>query len=98
MSLYAANNIASAIRNFGKRGYAKLRGLILNAKNLENETDIVNEALKEIGTQLTHYIPRCTEIQEAENNGGTVFECLTESVMQGVYSELADKIVSQSED
>ena len=33
MSLYAANNIASAIRNFGKRGYAQLRGLILNAKN-----------------------------------------------------------------
>ena len=28
MSLYAANNIASAIRNFGKRGYAQLRGLI----------------------------------------------------------------------
>lgn len=98
MSLYAANNIASAIRNFGKRGYAKLRGLILNAKNLENEIDIVNEALKEIGTGLTHYIPRCAEIQEAENNGGTVFECLSESVMQGVYSELADKIVAQSED
>lgn len=32
MALYAANNIAQAIRNFGKRGYAKLSGLILNAK------------------------------------------------------------------
>ena len=26
MSLYAANNIAQAIRNFGKRGYARLGG------------------------------------------------------------------------
>ena len=34
MSLYAANNIAQAIRNFGKRGYARLTGLILNAKNI----------------------------------------------------------------
>ena len=41
MSLYAANNIASAIRNFGARGYAKLKGLILNSKNLENEAEIV---------------------------------------------------------
>ena len=41
MSLYAANNIAQAIRNFGKRGYARLTGLILNAKNIENEREIV---------------------------------------------------------
>ena len=32
MALYAANNIAQAIRNFGKESYAKLSGLILNAK------------------------------------------------------------------
>lgn len=51
MSLYAANNIASAIRNFGKRGYAQLRGLILNAKNIENEREIVAKAVEEIGTQ-----------------------------------------------
>ncbi|MCD8014647.1 MAG: AAA family ATPase [Lachnospiraceae bacterium] len=50
MALYAANNIAAAIRNFGKRGYARLRGLILNARNIENEVEIVQEALKEIGT------------------------------------------------
>lgn len=94
MSLYAANNIATAIRNFGKRGYARLRGLILNAKNLENEVEIVNQALGEIGTELIQYIPRCAEIQEAENLGGTVFEFLRESRMQAVYDELADKILA----
>lgn len=97
MSLYAANNIAAAIRNFGKRGYARLRGLILNAKNIENEVEIVNKALEEIGTTLVHYIPRSAEIQDAENQGGTVFQCLPESAMQLVYSELADKILAQNE-
>lgn len=97
MSLYAANNIATAIKGFGKRGYAKLRGLILNAKNIENEIDIVNEALKEIGTEMIHYVPRSSEIQEAENQGGTVFEFLSDSKMQTVYSELADKILAQAE-
>jgi len=97
MALYAANNIAAAIRNFGKRGYARLRGLILNARNIENEVEIVQEALKEIGTDLLQYIPRSPEIQEAERGGGTVFECLEESRMQAVYSELADKIMAQGE-
>ncbi|MCD8337708.1 MAG: nitrogenase iron protein NifH [Lachnospiraceae bacterium] len=97
MALYAANNIAAAIRNFGKRGYARLRGLILNARNIENEVEIVQEALKEIGTDLIQYIPRSPEIQEAERGGGTVFECLEESRMQAVYSELADKIMAQGE-
>lgn len=95
MSLYAANNIASAIKNFGKRGYAQLRGLILNAKNLENEVEIVNQALQEIGTELIQYIPRSGDIQEAENQGGTVFEFLPESHMQTVYNELADKIIAE---
>lgn len=44
---------------------------------------------------MLQYIPRSPEIQEAENGGGTVFECLTESKMQAVYSELADKIIAQ---
>ena len=93
MSLYAANNIASAIRGFGNRGYAKLKGLILNAKNIANEVEIVEEALKEIGTTITQYIPRSSDIQKAENDGGTVFEMLENSHMHSVYNELADKII-----
>ena len=96
MSLYAANNIAAAIRGFGKRGYAKLRGLILNAKNIENEESIVREALKEIGTGLVQYIPRSQDIQTAEAGGGTVFQVLDASPMCGVYNELADKILTAS--
>lgn len=93
MSLYAANNIAQAIRNFGKRGYARLGGLILNAKNIENEQEIVRQACTEIGTEVIHCIPRSPEIQLAESKGGTVFEHLPESEMRQVYGQLADIIL-----
>ena len=93
MSLYAANNIAQAIRNFGKRGYAHLGGLILNAKNIENEQQIVQQACTEIGTEMIQYIPRSAEIQLAESKGGTVFEHLPDSAMRQVYSQLADTIL-----
>lgn len=75
MSLYAANNIAAAIRGFGKRGYAKLRGLILNAKNIENEESIVREALKEIGTGLVQYIPRPRTFRRPKPAAGLCSRC-----------------------
>ena len=81
MALYAANNIAQAVRNFAGRGYARLGGLILNARNTENERETVAKAAEEIGIDVIQYIPRCGDIQKAEAGGGTVFECLTESPM-----------------
>lgn len=98
MSLYAANNIAQAIRNFGKRGYAKLGGLILNAKNIENELETVEKACEEIGTKVIQYVPRSPEIQLAESQGGTVFECLSDSDMQGVYAQLAETVLANTEE
>ena len=98
MSLYAANNIAQAIKNYGKRGYAKLGGLILNAKNIENEQEIVQKAVEEIETKVIAYIPRCGDIQKAEAKGGTIFEGLEESVMKEVYNNLAEQILAISQE
>ena len=98
MALYAANNIAQAIKNFGKRGYARLSGLILNAKNIENEQQIVEDAVKEIGTKVIQYVPRSPDIQTAEARGGTVFDKLKSSPMHDVYRSLADEILALSQD
>lgn len=98
MALYAANNIAQAVRNFAGRGYARLGGLILNARNTENEQETVAKAAGEIGIDVIHYVPRCGDIQKAESGGGTVFECLAESPMHRVYNELAEKILQISID
>ena len=98
MSLYAASNIAQAIKNFGNRGYARLSGLILNAKNIENEQEIVQKAVEEIGTQVIQYVPRSPDIQAAEAKGGTVFSKLESSPMHDVYRSLARRVLELSED
>lgn len=96
MSLYAAHNISRAIDAFKKRGYARLKGLILNKKNIENEEEMVRRALPEIGTEIVQIIPRSGEIQIAEDRGMTVFEAFPpgESMMREIYTELAQKILA----
>ena len=98
MALYAASNIAQAIKNFGRRGYARLKGIILNAKNIENEQELVAKAAEEIGTEVVQYVPRSGDIQLAENLGGTVSEFVKDSPMVQVYNELAARVLELSED
>ena len=73
-------------------------GLILNARNIADEQAIVAKAAEEIGIDVIHYVPRSGDIQKAEAGGGTVFECLKESPMHKVYSDLADRVLEISED
>lgn len=98
MALYAASNIAQAIKNFGRRGYARMKGIILNARNIVDEEAIVAKAAEEIGTEVVQYIPRSGDIQIAENAGGTVAEFVKDSPMVKVYQDLADRILELSED
>ena len=98
MSLYAASNIASAVRNFGKRGYASYSGVILNSRNVPDEVEIVQKALGEIGGDIVSVIPRDSAVQEAENQGKTVIEALPYSGMASCYRELANRIIELTED
>lgn len=93
MSMYAASNISSAVNQFKKRGYARLNGLILNAKNVENEVELVEKLCEEIDTEIFHYIPRNKLVQESENTGRTVVEVFPKSEMAQHYIELAKKIM-----
>ena len=89
MALYAASNIASAVKNFGKRGYAQYSGVILNSRNIENEEALVKKALEEIGGEIVSVLPRSASVQEAEAEGKTVIEALPDSEMAGAYRKLA---------
>ncbi len=95
MSLYAAANISHAVKSFGKRGYASLKGLILNAKNFEGEREQVQKAADEIGTKILHYVPRDTQVQAAEALGRTVMEAFPDCAQAAVYRELARKLVEE---
>lgn len=89
MSLYAAANIAQAVKSFGKRGYATLQGLILNAKNFNNEQELVAKAAGEIGAPVLYHLPRDPLIQQAEALGKTVVEAFPDSPMAAHYRQLA---------
>lgn len=89
MSLYAAANIAHAVKSFGKRGYASLRGMILNAKNIEGENELVDKAAAEIGTSVLYRLPRDPAVQRAEAEGRTVVEAFPNSGMAAHYRALA---------
>jgi len=92
MSLFAASNIAHAVSQFSTRGYARLSGLILNAKGVEDEVELVSKAAQEIGSSIVQYVPRHHLVQRAENQGTTVIESFPESDMSQVYLELAAKV------
>lgn len=98
MALYAASNIASAVNNFGKRGYAEYSGVILNSRNIPDEVEHVKEALKEIGGDIVSIVPRDNAVQFSENQGMTVIEALPESEMANAYRELVKQIIERTEE
>ena len=74
MALYAANNISSAVRNFEDRSYARIFGIVLNHRNVENETEKVNAFAEKNNIPVVGEIPRSDEIIRWEDQGKTVIE------------------------
>ncbi len=97
MALFAADNIAHAIQNFGRRGYAKLAGFIQNSRNVERESELVEQAARENHTRILHTVPRDKMVQLAENQGKTVIEAYPDCEMADCYQELAQKILMEVE-
>ncbi|WP_432409162.1 AAA family ATPase [Wukongibacter sp. M2B1] len=97
MSLYAATNISYAVKSFGKRGYASLRGLILNGKNIEGEKELVDKTAVEIETSVIYRLPRHAIVQQAEAQGKTVVEAFPNSDMASYYKELAKLLLEGGE-
>ncbi len=97
MALYAAANIAHAVKSFGKRGYASLRGLILNAKNIVGEQELVDKAATEIQTRVIYRLPRDPFVQEAEAQGKTVVEAFPACLMTTHYQSLAKLLLEGGE-
>lgn len=93
MSLYAASNIAQAVKNFGKQGYADLKGLILNAKGIADEEEIVQKAAEQLEISVIKVVPRCGVVQDAENRGMTVIEAAPECEMAEDYRELGKLVI-----
>jgi nitrogenase iron protein NifH len=89
MSLYAAANIATAIKNFGSRGYAKHSGIILNSRNIENEYELVQDLADRTDGKIIKVIPRAGIVQKAEEQKKTVVEAFPDSDQAKEYLSLA---------
>lgn len=93
MSLYAAHNIYRAVQNFQNRGYASVKGLILNRRNVEDEYERVKAFADERKLPILADIPRSKEIQVWEDRGMTVIEGKPDSEISIVYRQLAQRLL-----
>jgi hypothetical protein len=93
MALYAAENIAKALDNFASRGYAKLRGIILNCRSVPNEEEIVHNFAQRLNTEILGIIPRDDNIQKAEDQGMTVEEMDSQLPISLTFQAIAKKIM-----
>jgi nitrogenase iron protein NifH len=97
MSLYAANNIARAIKRLGRADGAGLAGLICNSRGDEElERTVLTSFAHRLGTRLVHLIPRAREVQLCEVGGHTVLEGAPDSAASSAFRHLADGIWKDS--
>ena len=97
MALYAANNISSAVRNFEDRSYARVFGIVLNHRNVENETEKVQAFSEKIGVPIVGEVPRSDEIIRWEDQGKTVIEGDPDSEISKCFFDLAELLLKEEE-
>ena len=95
MALYAADNINRAVKNFEDRSYARGLGLILNHRNVENETQKVAAFAKERGLEIVGEIPRSDEIIRFEEEGKTVIEGDSGLEVSKRFLDLAKRLLDE---
>ena len=98
MALYAANNINSAVQNFADRSYAKVRGIILNRRNVPDEEAKVKAFAAERHLTIVGDIPRSDEINQFEDQGRTVIEGDPALTISQKFLDLAKLLLSDKEE
>ena len=97
MALYAANNINNAVKNFEDRSYAKVYGIVLNHRNVENEKEKVQAFSEKIGVPIVGEVPRSNEIIHWEEQGKTVIEGDPASEISRCFFDLATLLWKEEE-
>ena len=95
MALYAAGNISTAVKNFEDRSYARVFGIVLNHRNVENETEKVTAFAREKGYPIVGEIPRSNEINRYEDMGMTVIEGNPGLPVSRQFFALAEKLLEE---
>lgn len=88
MALYAANNIARAVRNYSANG-ASLLGLVANLRDPGADRESVERFAGLIGTKVLAFLPRDPAVREAEYRRTTVIEHAPDSAFARAIRDLA---------
>ncbi|MBR1749751.1 MAG: AAA family ATPase [Ruminococcus sp.] len=97
MALYAANNIYTAVKNFEDRSYAKVRGVIMNRRSVEDEEQKVRTFADKAGIDIIADIPRSADIIKYEDMGKTCVEGDPECDAAKQFIELAKTLIEEDE-
>jgi nitrogenase iron protein NifH len=92
MAMYAANNICKGIMKYAESGGVRLGGLICNSRNVDNESEMIQELARRLGTQMIYFVPRDNMVQQAEINRKTVIEHAPDHPQADHYRALAKAI------
>lgn len=98
MALYAANNINKAVKNFEDRSYAKVKGVIMNRRNVENEEEKVRAFTEGAGLEIAADIPRSADIIKYEDMGKTVIEGDPDCKTAQRFFALAQRLIDEDTD
>ena len=96
MALYAANNIYQAVKNFEDRSYARVRGIVLNHRNVEGENEKVQAFADASGLEIVGEIPRSNEINFYEEKGQTVIEGDINLPVSQTFIKLAKRLLGET--
>ena len=97
MSLFAARNIYMAVENFRDRGYASVRGVIINRKNIENEETYVQKFADEAGIEIVGDVPRDPAVQFYENRNQTVIQGDMDLPVSREILKIAEKLIREKD-
>jgi len=94
MSIYAANNIAKAIRRLSRPGETGLAGVIGNSSGDQQfENGVLVEFAQTLGSKLVHLVPRSPVIQACEVECRTVLEHSPDSEEAEAFRKLAKRVM-----
>ena len=94
MSIYAAANIATALKNFENRGYAALGGFILNRRSVEREEEKALELCRDFDARLVGDLPLSDRIRKADAEGRSIMSAEPESEEAAAIRRLAETMLA----
>ena len=95
MALYAANNILRGVQNFDGAEHRRVAGIILNARDLADETKRVERFAEAVRLPIVARIPRSEAFSRAEERKRTVVELGEDEAECAVFERLAERVCGE---